>query len=541
LSSPPPGLLSPPSPPATVSLLGPGQPMLVDQPQSPLMSPATHLSDTKLQLAFMEPATPRREPSQKYLKERDICMDYFSGWTEQDQIEFVEELLVSMHHHQHGTVNAFLKPMLQRDFISLLPKKGLDHVAENILSFLDARSLCAAELVSKEWSRVISEGMLWKKLIERKVNTDSLWRGLADRRGWVQYLFKPKPGESHPSHSFYRRLYPSIIKDIDAIEDNWRCGKHNLQRINCRSENSKGVYCLQYDDSKIVSGLRDNTIKMWDRQTLQQHQRVLTGHTGSVLCLQYDEKVIISGSSDSTVRVWDVETGEMVNTLIHHCEAVLHLSFNFKFCNDNKLGMMVTCSKDRSIAVWDMVSPTEINLRRVLVGHRAAVNVVDFDDKYIVSASGDRTIKVWSTSSCEFVRTLNGHKRGIACLQYHDRLVVSGSSDNTIRLWDIECGACLRTLEGHEELVRCIRFDSKRIVSGAYDGKIKVWDLQAAMDPRAPAGTLCIRTLVEHSGRVFRLQFDEFQIVSSSHDDTILIWDFLNCNPPEREVRGAIL
>lgn len=50
--------------------------------------------------------------------------------------------------------------------------------------------------------------------------------------------------------------------------------------------------------------------------------------------------------------------------------------------------------QDRSIAVWDMVSPTEINLRRVLVGHRAAVNVVDFDEKYIVSASGDRTIKV---------------------------------------------------------------------------------------------------------------------------------------------------
>lgn len=100
------------------------------------------------------------------------------------------------------------------------------------------------------------------------------------------------------------------------------------------------------------------------------------------------------------------------------------------------------------------------------------MNVVDFDEKYIVSASGDRTIKVWNTYSCEFVRTLNGHKRGIACLQYRDRLVVSGSSDNTIRLWDIECGACLRVLEGHEELVRCIRFDSKHIVSGAYDGYV---------------------------------------------------------------------
>lgn len=179
-----------------------------------------------------------------------------------------------------------------------------------------------------------------------------------------------------------------------------------------------------------------------------------------------------------------------------------------------------------------MTSPNEITLRRVLVGHRAAVNVVDFDEKYIVSASGDRTIKVWNTSNCEFVRTLNGHKRGIACLQYRDRLVVSGSSDNSIRydcvfwtfhaqnlrwnwhiftfivlvfiplhsLWDIECGACLRVLEGHEELVRCIRFDSKRIVSGAYDGKIKVWDLVAALDPRAPSSALCLKTLeVSHA------------------------------------------
>ena len=76
----------------------------------------------------------------------------------------------------------------------------------------------------------------------------------------------------------------------------------------------------------------------------------------------------------------------MLNTLIHHSEAVLHLRFQD--------GLMITCSKDRSIAVWGLQSATDVTLRRVLVGHRAAVNVVDFDDKYIVSASGDRTIKV---------------------------------------------------------------------------------------------------------------------------------------------------
>lgn len=250
-------------------------------------------------------------------------------------------------------------------------------MAESILSYLDADSLIAAELVCKEWLRVISEGMLWKKLIECKVRTDSIWRGLAERRGWlvntfyeisfcgiclfinvfrIQYLFKPRPGESHPNHNFYRSLYPKIVKDIDSIDNNWRMGRFNLQRINCRSENSKGVYCLQYDDQKIVSGLRDNTIKIWDRSTLQCI-KVLTGHTGSVLCLQYDDKAIISGSSDSTVRVWDANTGEMVNTLIHHCEAVLHLRFNN--------GMMVTCSKVNKLFIY---------LAYILIHHISILN-----------------------------------------------------------------------------------------------------------------------------------------------------------------------
>lgn len=44
----------------------------------------------------------------------------------------------------------------------------------------------------------------------------------------------------------------------------------------------------------------------------------------------------------------------------------------------------------------------------MIQGHRAAVNVVDFDEKYIVSASGDRLIKVWNASDGQFVRSLTG-------------------------------------------------------------------------------------------------------------------------------------
>ncbi|KAK0401715.1 hypothetical protein QR680_015935 [Steinernema hermaphroditum] len=511
--------------------------------------PSASAMDTSDMLGALTLGDGSENFSDAYLSERQQISDRFTQYTEKEQLDLMKVLVFKMCHYQHGVLDSILQPILKRDFIKLLPP----NIAECVLQYLDYKSLCACEQVSHQWRKIIAQGKLWRKLIERKVIVDPLWKGLGPKRGWDRYLFVNNdtalrlidealtanaslrqrfeaskipteylhiPNEWH-LHKWYRSLYPDIEKDIEKIEDNWRNGRHRLERINCQSENSKGVYCLQYDDNKIVSGLRDNTIKIWGSANRERIQ-TLTGHSGSVLCLQYDEHVIASGSSDATVRIWDVETGEQLNTLIHHGEAVLHLRF--------QNGMMVTCSKDRTIAVWDMVSPQEINLRRTLVGHRAAVNVVDFDQRYIVSASGDRTIKVWNASNCEFVRTLNGHRRGIACLQYRDGLIVSGSSDNTIRLWDIHYGNCLRVLEGHDELVRCIRFDSKRIVSGAYDGKIKIWDLKAALDPRSTQAAICLKTLVEHTGRVFRLQFDEFQIVSSSHDDTILIWDFLNAD-----------
>lgn len=68
----------------------------------------TELSDERLQVFY---------------EQRDNCLRTFEKWTEYEQVEFVEYLLSKMCHYQHGHVNAYLKPMLQRDFITALPGK----------------------------------------------------------------------------------------------------------------------------------------------------------------------------------------------------------------------------------------------------------------------------------------------------------------------------------------------------------------------------------------------------------------------------------
>ena len=66
-------------------------------------------------------------------------------------------------------------------------------------------------------------------------------------------------------HLFYRRLYSRIIQEIELIENNWLQGKYEFKRIECESE----VWCLQYDDHKIISGHRHGKIRIWDRKSLE--------------------------------------------------------------------------------------------------------------------------------------------------------------------------------------------------------------------------------------------------------------------------------
>ena len=56
---------------------------------------------------------------------------------------------------------------------------------------------------------------------------------------------------------------------------------------------------------------------------------------------------------------------------------------------------MHTHGQDKTVAVWDMFSPMDIFLRKVLEGHTGSVSAVDFGEKYIVSGAQDQTIKVY--------------------------------------------------------------------------------------------------------------------------------------------------
>jgi F-box and WD-40 domain protein 1/11 len=279
------------------------------------------------------------------------------------------------------------------------------------------------------------------------------------------------------------------------LEANWEGEKYinfQLPHPNHPEEaHSECIYTIQHSGKYLVSGSRDQTLRIWNLDTRRLIRPPLRAHVGSVLCLQFDadpdEDLIVSGSSDATVILWKFSTGQMIQRLRRaHRESVLNVRFDKR--------ILVTCSKDKTIKIFNRKSlhagelgypgiaqavnpvPTYLNnygfnlaptaglavkppysMIGCLEGHGAAVNAVQIYGNEIVSASGDRTVKVWNWPEQTCTRTLIGHTKGIACVQYDGRRIVSGSSDNEVKVFDKESGLEVASLRAHTNLVRTVQ------------------------------------------------------------------------------------
>ena len=342
---------------------------------------------------------------------------------------------------------------------------------------------------------------------DRKV----LWASsiLADKRHARQT--NEPPLISYTDSGRPRINYHQIYKQRRTLEDNWTQCHHKPFQLPHRDypeeAHTECVYTLQFIGRFLVSGSRDKTLRIWDLDTQRLIRKPLVGHTGSVLCLQFDnsekEDIIISGSSDTDVILWRYSTGQILQK-IHkaHKESVLNLKFDQRF--------LVTSSKDKTIKIWnrrelspgdkdyprrgiegggkcpsyiidladfatrlDLETKLTVEQRKplqpyttlmVLDNHTAAVNAIHIHKNQLVSASGDKTVKIFDIHTGKSVATCLGHNKGIACVQYDGTRIVSGSSDNSIRIFDPITQAQVACLEGrdgrksgHSRLVRTIQ------------------------------------------------------------------------------------
>ena len=119
---------------------------------------------------------------------------------------------------------------------------------------------------------------------------------------------------------------------------------------------------------------------------------------------------------------------------------------------------------------------------RVVYGHSDGVLAAAFlpDGNRFVTASADKTIKLWRADTGELLRTFAGHGDRVlsVAVSPDGKTIASGSVDKTIRVWDAASGEQVGQLEGHTLGVVCVAFlKDGRLISGARDG-LRLWDVK---------------------------------------------------------------
>ena len=150
-----------------------------------------------------------------------------------------------------------------------------------------------------------------------------------------------------------------------------------------------------------------------------------------------------------------------------------------------------------------------------LKGHTGHVSSASFspDGSRIVTASDDKTAKVWDAKSGAEILTLKGHTGVVTSASFSPdgSRIVTGSYDKTAKVWDAKSGAEVLTLKGHTGAVISASFspDGSRIVTGSHDKTAKVWDAKSGAE---------VLTLKGHTGAVSSASFspDGSRIVTAS-------------------------
>jgi len=123
------------------------------------------------------------------------------------------------------------------------------------------------------------------------------------------------------------------------------------------------------------------------------------------------------------------------------------------------------------------LTPPGGQLLRTLSGHSDTVLAVAVtpDGKQAISASRDKTLKVWDLATGEQRLTLNGHSDTVFAVAVtpDGKQAISGSKDNTLKVWDLATGEVIASFTGESWIYCCaVAPDGVTLVAGEASGRV---------------------------------------------------------------------
>jgi platelet-activating factor acetylhydrolase IB subunit alpha len=268
----------------------------------------------------------------------------------------------------------------------------------------------------------------------------------------------------------------------------------------------------------------------------------MIGHRQPITSIAFHPifSIVASASEDGTIKVWDWELGELERTVKAHTKSVLDVDFG-GVPGDI---LLASCSSDLTIKLWD--PQNDYSNIRTLTGHDHTISSVRFTPSgtHLISASRDKTIRIWEVKTGYSIRTIRGHSEWVKSIAPSpDGLyILSGGIDQSARLSTFMTGEGRLLFVGHDHVIEHVVFapptsyrylcaleglkkpvessfssSFEYVATASRDKTIKIWNTRQEVIATLVGHDNWVRALVFHPGGKY--------LISASDDRTIRCWD----------------
>lgn len=116
-----------------------------------------------------------------------------------------------------------------------------------------------------------------------------------------------------------------------------------------------------------------------------------------------------------------------------------------------------------------------------LMGHTGSVNDAAWspDGSQVLTASNDRTVRIWDVVTGEELGRLIGHSGAVLSVEWHPERdeILTASEDRTARIWNAKTGEEIGKISGHDGAITEAKWspDGNQVLTASTDKMVRIW------------------------------------------------------------------
>ncbi|KAJ3129397.1 Mitochondrial fission protein [Nowakowskiella sp. JEL0407] len=300
--------------------------------------------------------------------------------------------------------------------------------------------------------------------------------------------------------------------------------------IRTLSGHEDSIECLDFDIpyGTLATGSADKSVRIWDLSSHRCHAQ-LVGHTGWIKTIQIHRNMVLSGSNDNTIRQWDVSRLPPLPTI-----------------SNDMAPSIPYCIFDATVDEED----SDNVCVRVFKGHTGGISSLQFDERWLISGSVDKTIRQWDMVTGQQIALLKadqwkdtedkidmfllGEYRdpvsfalGMSAITENAAAAEALSSQNVVQEFEGKVPST-ESKEGTDSDGSDLEIVEKSSASEVENTKadadvISTATMQPVVNKPAPVSSPSFK--VDNGGQIGALQFWQHALAAGYADGVIRLWD----------------